>query len=133
VGFLGPYQEWVYAALRIMTGLLFVQHGLQKLFGAFGGVPAEAPAFVVYGAGAIELAGGALVAIGLFAGPAAFLSSGTMAVAYFMAHFPRGFFPILNEGELAILYCFVFLYVAARGSGALSVDAARGAAQGGLS
>jgi putative oxidoreductase len=129
VGFLKPYEAWIYAALRIMAGLLFMQHGLQKIFGLFGGVPADAPAFVVWVAGAVELVGGALVAIGLFAGPAAFLASGTMAVAYFMGHWARTgeFFPILNQGELAILYCFVFLYVAARGSGALSVDAARGA------
>ena len=124
MGFLKPYEAWIYAALRIMAGLLFMQHGLQKIFGLFGGVPADAPAFVVWVAGAVELVGGALVAIGLFAGPAAFLASGTMAVAYFMGHWARTgeFFPILNQGELAILYCFVFLYISSRGGGPLSLD-----------
>ena len=125
MGFLKPHLDKIYAVMRIFAGLLFVEHGLQKIFGLFGGTPAEAPPFVVYGAGSIELVGGALVALGLFAGPAAFLCSGMMAVAYFMAHFPKGFFPILNGGELAVIYCWVFLVIAAKGAGIWSVDASR--------
>lgn len=126
--FLRPHAERIYALLRIITGFMFMQHGLQKLFGLYGGVPAEAPAFIVYGAGTIELVSGVLVAVGLFAAPAAFLASGTMAVAFFLGHvIPAGgnLLPIVNKGELAALYCFVFLYIAAHGSGAWSVDAAR--------
>ena len=125
MGFLKPHADKIYAVMRIFVGLLFMQHGLQKIFGLFGGTPAEAPAFVRFGAGGIELVGGALVAIGLFAGPAAFLCSGTMAAAYFMAHASGGFFPIENKGEMAVLYCFIFLVIAAYGSGIWSVDAAR--------
>lgn len=128
MGFLLPHAERIYALLRIVTGLMFMQHGLQKLFGMFGGVPPEAPAFIVYGAGTIEFVGGALVALGLFAGPAAFISSGTMAVAFFLGHVlpaKGNLIPIVNKGELAALYCFVFLYIAAHGSGIWSVDAAR--------
>ena len=77
-------------------------------------------------AGIIEVFGGALIAIGLFTSPVAFIASGEMAVAYFQAHFPRGFWPVANNGELAALYCFVFLYIAAMGSGTLSVDRLRG-------
>ena len=127
--FLKPYAEQSYALMRIVVGLLFMQHGLQKIFGLFGGVPSEAPPFVVYGAGSIELLGGALVAIGLFASPVAFICSGTMAVAYFMAHFPKGFFPLLNGGELAVLYCWIFFAIAAKGAGMWSVDAARSRAR----
>lgn len=126
--FLLPHAERIYAVLRIMTGFMFTLHGLQKIFGLFGGVPAGAPPFIVYGAGGIELVCGLLVLIGLFAAPAAFLASGTMAVAYFMGHvFPHGnILPIINQGELAAVYCFLFLYIAAHGSGIWSVDAARG-------
>lgn len=125
--FLQPHAERIYALLRIMTGFMFMLHGLQKIFGLFGGVPPGAPAFIVYGAGGIELVCGVLVLIGLFAAPAAFLASGTMAVAYFMGHvIPQGnILPIVNQGELAALYCFLFLYIAAHGSGIWSVDAAR--------
>jgi putative oxidoreductase len=108
---------------------MFMEHGLQKIFGMFGGTPEGAPAFIVYGAGAIELVTGALIAIGFFTGPAAFLASGTMAAAFFMGHvIPNGWnlLPIVNKGELAALYCWVFLFMAARGSGIWSVDAARG-------
>ena len=130
MGFLKPFEDRIYALLRIVAGLMFVQHGLQKLFGLFGGPPAGAPPAILYSAGPIELLGGLLVAIGLFTAPAAFVCSGTMAVAYFMAHWGRTgeFFPILNQGELAILYCWVFFLVAARGAGTWSVDAARGGA-----
>jgi putative oxidoreductase len=125
MGFLKPHADKIYAVMRIFTGLLFMQHGLQKIFGLFGGTPAEAPAFIVYGAGSIELVAGALVAIGLFTAPAAFIASGSMAAAYFIGHAANGFFPIVNKGELAVLYCWVFFVIAAQGSGIWSVDAAR--------
>lgn len=124
--FLEPHTQKVYAALRILTGLLFMQHGLQKLFGMFGGSP-DMPAVLLYSAGIIELVGGALVAIGLFGAIAAFICSGTMAVAYFMVHvFQLGVFPPIlpGGGELAILYCWIFLLIAAKGSGTWSVDEA---------
>ena len=123
--FLKPYEAHAYALLRIISGLLFMCHGLQKLVGWPGGPPQGAPPFIIYTAGPIELFGGLLIAIGLFASWAAFLSSGCMAAAYFMAHATQGFLPIINKGELAVIYCFVFLYIAARGSGIWSVDAAR--------
>jgi putative oxidoreductase len=107
-----------------VAGLLFAQHGAQKLFGALGGEQVELVSRAGL-AGVIELFGGLLIAIGLFAGLAAFIASGEMAFAYFIAHASGGLFPIQNRGELAVLYCFVFLYIAARGSGIWSVDAAR--------
>jgi putative oxidoreductase len=132
MGFLAPHTEKIYAAFRFMAGLLMLQHGVQKILGWLGGVPEGVPAFIQYGAGSIELIGALLVAIGLFAAPAAFLLSGTMAVAYFMGHAfnpqsnPSGsLIPTLNGGEIAVLYCFAFLYIAAKGSGELSVDAMR--------
>lgn len=129
MGFLKPHAEKIYALLRIIVGLMFMAHGLQKIVGLFGGLPEGTPAFVQYGAGGIELVTGALMAIGLLAGPAAFLASGTMAAAYFMGHVgPSGsILPIVNKGELAVAYCWVFLFIAAKGSGIWSVDAARGA------
>jgi putative oxidoreductase len=128
MGFLKPHAERIYALLRIMTGFMFMLHGMQKLFGLFGGMPPGVPAFVVYGAGGIEFVCGALVLLGLFAAPAAFLASGTMAAAFFMGHvIPAGgnILPIVNQGELAALYCFAFFYIAAHGSGIWSADAAR--------
>jgi putative oxidoreductase len=128
MGFLKPHAEKIYAALRILAGLMFMQHGLQKLFGLFGGVPAEAPAFIVYGAGSIELVAGALIALGLFTAPAAFIASGTMAFAFLLGHVipaKGNLIPIVNKGELAALYCWVFLFIAAKGSGIWSVEAAR--------
>jgi putative oxidoreductase len=124
---LGRYSDVAYALLRLMAGLLFACHGAQKLFGVLGGFMGEPGATAPLGslagvAGVIELVGGLLIAVGFLAGPAAFLCSGQMAVAYFMVHAPRGFWPILNEGELAVLYSFVFLYVATRGSGAYSLE-----------
>lgn len=113
--------NYAYAAMRIVTGFLFLFHGLQKLFGMFGGQVVEL-ASLRGAAGIIELLGGILVMIGLFTPMAAFICSGEMAVAYFMAHQPRGTWPIQNAGELAALYCFVFLYIAARGAGPLSID-----------
>ena len=119
---LGKYSELVYALLRVVVGLLFACHGGQKLLGLFGGQGLPSTPLLI-AAGAIELVGGLLVALGLWAGYAAFVTSGEMAVAYFMEHAPRGFWPILNQGELAVLYCFVFLYIASKGSGRWSVAA----------
>lgn len=124
---LGPYQHHLYALLRLVAGLLFLCHGAQKLLGVLGGFGAPgatAPLFSLMGlAGVIELVGGALIAIGLGTSYVAFIASGQMAAAYFMAHAPHGFWPILNQGELAALYCFLFLFMAAYGSGSWSVDA----------
>ena len=122
--FLKPYEPQTYALMRIVTGFLLLWHGSQKLFGFPGEVPAGAPPFVLYVAGPIELIGGALVMVGLFTSWAAFLCSGLMAAAYWMAHGTQALLPIINKGELAALYCFVFLFIAARGSGIWSVDAA---------
>ena len=128
--FLERYIEVIYALFRLMFGLLFASHGAQKLFGMFGGVDGKGAklgpeAGLGYAAGWIELITGLLIAIGLFTGIAAFLASGTMAVAYFMAHASGGFWPLVNQGEMAVLYCFAFLYMAARGSGRYSVDGMR--------
>ena len=124
---LARLSEPIYAIFRFAAGALFAFHGAQKLFGLFGGQqPPVGSQF--WFAGVIELVCGILIAIGLLAGLAAFLASGEMAAAYFMAHAPKGTWPIENGGELAALYCFVFLYIAARGAGSFSVD---GAARGG--
>lgn len=106
--------------MRIVVGLMFACHGAQKLFGMFGG-KGGAQGLMMAG-GIIELAGGFLIALGLLTRPAAFIASGMMAVAYFMAHFPGGFLPIVNKGELAVVYCFVFLYIFFRGGGLWSLD-----------
>jgi putative oxidoreductase len=118
---LGRFAGEFYAFLRIVAGFLFACHGAQKLLGVLGGNQVQLASQMGL-AGIIELVGGTLIAIGLFASPAAFIASGEMAFAYFQAHAPKSFWPILNGGELAVLYCFLFLYIAARGSGALSVD-----------
>lgn len=121
--FLGPYQEKIYAIVRIVLGFLFSCHGAQKLLGLFA-KPGEAPMelnAMMTAAGAIELAGGILIAVGLLASWAAFIASGEMAVAYFMAHQPNGTWPIQNQGELAAVYAFIFLYIAAHGSGKWSI------------
>ena len=112
-------------AFRIMTGLLFLEHGTGKLlhFPILPGVD-QMPTGMLYGTGLLELIGGALIAIGLFTRPVAFVLSGFMAVAYFLAHAPGGFFPVLNHGELAAMYCFAFLFLAAAGPGSWSVDKA---------
>ena len=100
--------------------MLFACHGAQKLFGVLGGQ--QAPLMSQFGlAGVIELVGGLMIAVGFFASLAAFVASGEMAVAYFQAHAPRGLWPIQNGGELAVLYCFLFLYIATRGNGVWSV------------
>jgi putative oxidoreductase len=122
---LGPYRPYLYALLRIVVGLAFAQHGAQKLFGVLG-FTAPVPLTSQLGvAGIIEFVGGILIAIGLFTSPVAFIASGEMAVAYFQQHFPKGLWPITNGGELAVLYCFIFLYFAAAGSGRLSIDSIR--------
>lgn len=123
--FMKAFNPQAYALMRIVVGLLFLWHGTQKLF-AFPAAPPQIPAFVTYIAGPIELVGGLLVMIGLFTGWAAFLSSGLMAAAYWMAHGTKALFPLMNGGELAVLYCFVFLFISSQGSGIWSVDAARG-------
>ena len=117
------------ALLRVVTGLLFMQHGLQKLFGlllaperTWNGAPAMFSQSWI--AGVLELFGGALVVLGLFTRPVAFVLSGLMAAAYFMAHAPRSFWPVLNGGENVVLFCFVFLYLFAAGGGPYSIDSA---------
>ena len=124
---LESYSAQLLSVLRIMTGLLFLQHGTTKYLSfpvsKFTGV---APLSMGGIAGMLELVGGVLIVIGLFTRPVAFILSGLMAVAYFYAHAPQGFFPLLNGGELAALYCFVFLYLSARGPGPWSVDHMRG-------
>jgi putative oxidoreductase len=117
-------QSQVYSILRIVAGFLFLCHGLQKLFGVLGGNQVQLISLLGL-AGIIELVGGVLILLGFLTSYAAFICSGLMAVAYFMAHAPQGFWPIQNKGELAALYSFLFLYLAARGSGIWSVDAMR--------
>ncbi|KQP61740.1 DoxX family protein [Methylobacterium sp. Leaf108] len=114
------------SVLRIMTGLLFLQHGTQKILG-FPPSERGMPALLSLSgtAGLLELVGGVLIVLGLFTRPVAFILSGQMAVAYFLAHAQRSFYPILNGGELAILFCFVILYLAAAGPGPWSLDAQR--------
>jgi putative oxidoreductase len=124
--FLKGFASQTHALLRIVAGLLFLWHGTQKLFGFPLEVPAGAPAFVLYVAGPIELVGGVLVLIGFFTRWAAFLCSGLMAFAYWLGHGTKALFPVENGGELAALYCFVFLFLAANGSGPWSADAASG-------
>ena len=114
----------IYGLMRIIVGLLFSCHGAQKLFGVLGGQGHAQGRFLI--AGIIELGCGLLIALGLFGALAAFLASGEMAAAYFIVHRPQGFWPIVNRGELAVVYCFVFLYIAARGSGAFSIDSLMG-------
>ncbi|WP_028969993.1 DoxX family protein [Sphingomonas sp. URHD0057] len=121
------YQPQLRALLRIVTALLFMEHGLAKLFHfpvPQPGVPDPLPA-ILLAAAWIEVIGGALIALGLFTRLAAFICAGEMAVGYFMFHAPQGFWPIVNMGEAAILYCFVFLYLAAAGPGAWSLDGMR--------
>lgn len=117
---LGRYTDVFYSLMRFVVGVLFACHGAQKLFGWFGGkVMTGNPLMLT--AGIIEFVGGLLIAVGLLTRIAAFLASGEMAVAYFKRHAPRGFWPIENEGELAVVYCFVFLFIAAYGAGAYSL------------
>jgi len=123
---LGKYSNLFYALLRIVAGVLFACHGAQKLFGVLGGQKQEGLLLV---AGVIEFVGGTLIAVGFFASFAALIACGEMAVAYFKQHAPGGFWPIVNKGELAVLFCFIFLYVTSRGSGILSIDALIGRAR----
>jgi putative oxidoreductase len=116
---LGRFSPYAFAVLRIVAGLLFACHGAQKLFGLFGG--RQAPIASQLGlAGVIEVGCGLLIATGLFTSIAALIASGEMAAAYYLSHMPRGPVPIRNGGELALLYCFFFLYTATRGPGPLS-------------
>jgi putative oxidoreductase len=118
---LGRFAPHIYALLRIVSGVLFAGHGAQKLLGLFGGQQVEIMSQRGL-AGVIELVGGLLIAAGVFTSLIAFIASGEMAVAYFQAHAPRGLVPLQNGGEPAVLYCFLFLYIAARGNGMLSVQ-----------
>jgi len=112
--------------LRVVVGFTFSLHGMQKLlgfFGGFGGKGGTAPfGTLLWFAGALELLGGLLIILGLFTSPVAFILCGEMAVAYFKVHFPHGFLPLRNGGELAVLYCFIFLYLCAAGAGPVSLD-----------
>jgi len=118
-----PYLQSV---LRIVTGLLLIEHGSGQLlhFPTLPGIADRLGPTLLYVTGAIELICGALIIVGFLTRPAAFILAGFMAVAYFMVHFPTGFFPVLNQGELAILFCFVFLYFAAAGPGPWAIDKA---------
>jgi putative oxidoreductase len=121
--FLKGLEPYAFAALRIVSGFLFLCHGAQKLFGAFGG-HAVLHVPLMLAAGIIEFGCGTLILLGLFTRVAAFIASGHMAFAYFMAHAGWGqrFFPIVNQGELAVVYCFLFLYIACHGAGKFGVD-----------
>ena len=116
--------EPAYGALRFLAGAFFFSHGAQKIFGWFGGKLATDALHQT--AGWIEVVGGPLLALGLFTVPVAFICSGQMAVAYFQAHAPQAFWPVENRGELAVVYCVLFLYFAARGGGRYSLDHALG-------
>ena len=125
------YAPQIYSIFRIVFGLMFLSHGAQKVFGWFGGLAlfgGNLPALTSEAgiAGILELSLGTLIMAGLFTHVAAFIASGEMAVAYFKSHQPMAFWPLQNQGELAVLFCFAFLYVAARGSGPWSVDALLG-------
>jgi putative oxidoreductase len=123
--FMARYEQQAYALLRMITGFLFLWHGTQKVLGFPGEGPAGAAPFIIYTAGPIELFGGILVLFGLLTRWSAFLCSGLMAVGYWLAHGTSTFLPLLNGGELAVLYCFVFLFIAARGAGIWSIDGMR--------
>ena len=125
--FIDTWSPRLLAVLRIVTGLLFLEHGTAKLLGLphvamFDGLQLLS---LMGLAGELELSGGLLIVLGLFTRPVAFILSGQMAVAYFMAHAPQAFLPLVNQGELAVLYCFVFLYLFIAGPGAFSIDSAR--------
>jgi putative oxidoreductase len=121
------FQPQLRAIMRIMTALLFMEHGLAKLIHfpvPQPGVPNPLPPLLI-AAAIVEVAGGALIVLGLFTRLVAFLCAGEMAIGYFLFHFPQSFWPIVNMGEAAILYCFIFLYISAAGPGAWSLDAMR--------
>lgn len=119
-------EPWMRSVLRIVLGFTFSCHGMEKLFGMFrsaGGYGMHVHLFSLHGlAGILETFGGILLILGLFTAPVAFILSGEMAVAYFRVHFPRGYFPIQNGGELAVVYCFIFLYLFTAGGGPISLD-----------
>jgi len=117
----GAITDLAFTLVRVVIGLLFSCHGAQKLFGVLGSAP-QLPHTKLLIAGSIEFGGGLLIAIGLFTRIAAFVASGEMAVAYFTVHAPHSFWPIINKGELAVAYCFFFLFVAAHGAGPYSLD-----------
>jgi putative oxidoreductase len=120
---LDRFQPYVLSILRIAAGLLFLEHGMSRLFGFPSPLPPPPMLTMYWFAGCIEFAGGLLVTLGLFTRAAALIMSGEMAFAYFISHAPRGFFPILNAGDGAVLYCFIFFYVVFAGAGPLSLDA----------
>jgi len=126
-GMIQSFQRYALSVLRIVTSFTFCLHGLVKAFGMFGGLGghgASAPAWSLFWvAGVLESGGGVLLLLGIFTRPVAFILCGEMAVAYFMQHFPRGFWPVTNGGELAVLYCFIFLYFVTAGPGPWSLDA----------
>ena len=119
--FISKYETQIYAILRLIAGFLFLWHGSQKLFG-FPPAGHEMPSYIMFIAGPIEFFGGLLIMIGLFTPWVAFICSGEMAFAYWSVHGTHALLPIVNGGELAIIYCFLFLFIAARGSGIFSVD-----------
>ena len=124
MGFLDKYTSEILGITRIISGLLFLAHGTAKIFNfpAREGWSGYDPMTMGGAAGAIELVAGTMIILGFYARPAAFLSAGTMAVAYWYAHAPQNFYPLLNRGDAAILFCFIFLYIAAAGPGAFAIN-----------
>jgi putative oxidoreductase len=122
---LSRWQPQLLALLRIVTGLLFLEHATQKFFAFPVPFPMLPLPPLLMAAGVIELVAGAFIVLGLFTRLAAFIASGEMAIGYFMMHFPQGFWPVVNKGEAAIMFCFIFLYLAVAGPGAWSIDSAR--------
>jgi len=120
--FLDNYQEQAYALLRITAGFMFLLHGTQKFFNFPQQYPYGELGFLSIAAGSIELIGGVLIILGLTTRGAAYLCSGTMAVAYWLVHGTKSFYPLINGGELAALYCFIFLFIACKGPGIWSMD-----------
>ena len=120
----GAFQPYAHALLRIVAAFCFTLHGCQKILGMFGGAHGALIPFrsELWWAGILELVGGTLIFLGLVTRPVAFILCGEMAVAYFTGHFPHGFWPVKNGGELAVLYCFIFLFLCAAGAGPLSLD-----------
>jgi putative oxidoreductase len=122
MGFLSKYSPQILGVLRIVLGLLFLEHGLMKIVGFPASMGHGPLPPLIMAAGIIEIVGGILIAVGFFSRYTAFITSGEMAFAYFIAHIPRGFYPALNGGEGAILFCFIFLYLAAAGPGAFAIN-----------